>query len=212
MTPSGTTPVRVDSVLFTSYVTGSTSNTKMAVVWSRSSFATDSADVSGGRGPAGMLPSTANAGFPTPVLLGTQAAYRLAFAGASGTTLQPGQRLTFRVYFSCGSTTTTTRFATLKNVLVKGEAQVVTGTRRTTNTTWQLYPNPATAEVLLVHPVATQETVITVYSPMGQRVATIACPVGSQQTLLDMQHLTSSQYLVHYSNGTTQFTAKLLKQ
>jgi pectin methylesterase-like acyl-CoA thioesterase len=212
VTPSGATPVRVDSVLFTSYVTGSTSNTKTAVVWSRSGFATDSADVSGGAGPGGLLPGTANAGFTTPVFLGTQAAYRLAFAGASGTTLQPGQRLTFRVYFSCGSTTTTTRFATLKNVLVKGEARVLTGTRRAASTPLQLYPNPATAETLLVHPVATPESAITVYSYMGQRVATIACPVGSQQTRLDLQHLATGQYLVRYSNGTTQFRAKLLKQ
>ncbi|GAB3855080.1 hypothetical protein GCM10028822_25780 [Hymenobacter terrigena] len=211
--PSGTTTVRVDSVIFNAYYTGSTSNTKVAVVWSRSGFATDSADVTGGKGPGGPLLSTANGGFATPIFTtSTSATYRLAFAGATGTTLQPGQRLTFRFYFGCGSTSTTTRFATLKNVLAKGEALVTTSTRNALASQLQLYPNPTATQCLLVHPAAPREATVTVYSALEQRVATVPCVAGSQQTLLNLENLAAGRYLVRYSDGRQQAAMSLQKE
>jgi pectinesterase len=210
--PSGTTAVRVDSVIFNAYYTGSTSSTKVAVVWSRSGFATDSADVTGGKGPGGPLLSTANGGFATPIFTtNTSSTYRLAFAGATGTTLQPGQRLTFRFYFGCGSTSTSTRFATLKNVLVKGEALVTTSTRNALASQLQLYPNPTATQCLLVHPAAPHEASVTVYSTLGQRVATVPCAAGSQQTLLNLENLAAGRYLVRYSDGRQQAALSLQK-
>ena len=117
--------IRLDSVVLTTAFYNTSSNTKLAVVWSRSGFATDSADVIGGRGPAGGLQSTANGAFATPILLANQTSgptntYRLSFAGAAGVTLAPGQTLTFRLYYSCGSSSNG-RYATLKNVYVTGQ-------------------------------------------------------------------------------------------
>ena len=213
VTNSGTRTMRLDSVLLNSYVTGSTSNTKLAVVWSRSGFATDSADVTGGKGPGGPLLSTANGGFATPIFTtGAGAPFRLAFAGATGTALQPGQRLTFRVYFSCGSTTVSTRFATLKNVVVKGDAAVVSSTRPGATRVLQLYPNPTADLCRLVHPTAGREASVSVYSLLGQRVATAPCVAGTQQTLLHLAGLASGHYLVRYSSGGEQFTAMLQVQ
>jgi pectinesterase len=206
-------PVRLDSVLLRAYVTGSTSNTKLAVVWSRSGFATDSADVTGGRGPGGTLLSTANGGFLTPILTTSSSSlYRLALAGATGLALQPGQRLTFRVYFSCGSTSTATRFATLKDVVVKGEAGVVSGTRAGRAPGLRAYPNPTTARLTIAHPAAAPGAQLAVYSLLGQRVALVACAAGSTHTELNLAQLGSGQYLVRYASGAQQFSTRISKQ
>ncbi|WP_324670525.1 pectinesterase family protein [Hymenobacter sp. GOD-10R] len=209
--PTGGLTMRVDSLLLTSYVTGSTSSTKLAVVWSKTGFFADSADVSGGWGPTGSLLSTANGGFATPILLGSQSTYRLAFAGTSGVTLQPDQRLTFRVYYSCGSGSTSARFATLRNVVVKGGLNIITATRSASAKVLQLYPNPVTNQATLVHPVAAHG-VVRIYSALGQCVATIACAAGSQQTPLNLQGLANGHYLVHYTDGHHYFSAPLQKQ
>ncbi|MDB5233307.1 MAG: pectinesterase [Hymenobacter sp.] len=212
ISPSGSTAVRLDSVVFNAYVTGSTSNTKLAVVWSRSGFVSDSADVTGGKGPGGTLLSTANGAFATPIFTtGASSTYRLAFAGATGTTLQAGQRLTFRVYFSCGSTSVSTRFATLKNVIAKGESLVVTSTRAAAARVLQLYPNPANAQTLLVHPAAAREASVAVYSALGQLVATVPCVTGSRQTVLDLQNLAAGHYLVRYVGGGQQASLSFQK-
>lgn len=212
VSPSGTSPVRVDSVLLKNYVTGSTSNTKLAVVWSRSNFVSDSADVTGGKGPAGNLLSTANGGFTTPIFTtGGNATYRLAFAGATGTMLQPGQRLTFRMYFSCGSTATAARFAVLKDIIVKGESLVVTSSRNAKTSLLQLYPNPTATQSLLVHPAAARDASVTVYSALGQVVATVPCVAGSQQTLLNLERLAAGHYLVRYSSGSQQASLSMHK-
>lgn len=205
--------VRVDSVVFNGYVTGSTSNTKVAVVWSRSGFASDSADVTGGKGPGGTLLSTANGGFTTPIATTNASAnYRLAFAGASGVALPVGQRLTFRVYYSCGSTTTTTRFATLKNVQVKGQSLIVSSSRGSVASVLQAYPNPATAQCLLLHPVAVHEASISVYSAMGQLVGTVPVTAGTNQTQLNLGQLASGRYLVRYANGGQQYAVAVVKE
>ncbi|GAA4371792.1 hypothetical protein GCM10023186_00650 [Hymenobacter koreensis] len=117
--------LRLDSLLLTSAFYNTASNTKLAVVYSLSGFVADSADVTGGRGPAGGLLSTANGGFTTPILLANQTGgptntYRLALAGATGVTLAAGQTVTIRLYFSCGSSSTG-RYAMLRNVVAKGE-------------------------------------------------------------------------------------------
>jgi pectinesterase len=119
--------LRVDSLVLTTAFYNTSSNTKLAVVWSRSGFASDSADVIGGRGPAGGLQSTANGAFATPIVLANQTAgpsntYRLSLTGASGVTLTAGQTLTLRLYYSCGSSSAG-RYAMLKNVYVTGEDQ-----------------------------------------------------------------------------------------
>lgn len=210
--PSGTSALRLDSLILNAAVSLSMLNTKLAVVWSRSGFAADSADVSGGKGPGGILLSTASGSFAAPILTTTNSNdnYRLALAGATGITVAAGQRLTIRVYFSCGSGTTTSRFAMLKNVQVKGGTNVVTGTRAVAaSRLLQLYPNPAASQCLLVHPAAGRETTVSVYSAMGQRVATVACVPGTQQTALDLHGLAAGHYMVRYVGAEGTLTVQL---
>src|SRR6202012_3664385 len=85
---TGTDSVRIDSILLNSSFYNTSSNTKLAVVYSRSGFVSDSADVGG-------------AAFATPIALpnetnGTNANFRLAFAGGTGITIPGGGALTIR--------------------------------------------------------------------------------------------------------------------
>jgi pectin methylesterase-like acyl-CoA thioesterase len=112
--------VRIDSILTTAAFYNTSSNTRLAVVYSLSNFVSDSADVSAVPG-----------GFANPITLANQTGgptneYRMQVAGAAGITLAPGQTITFRFYFSCGSSSTG-RYAMLKNVKVIGLASTFTG-------------------------------------------------------------------------------------
>jgi Secretion system C-terminal sorting domain len=116
--------VRVDSMVITAAFYNTSSNTKLAVLYSKSGFISDSAEVTGGVGPAGALAGTANGQFATPVLLANQTGgptntYSFALNGSSGVQLQAGETLTVRFYYSCGSTSTG-RYAMVKNIMAKG--------------------------------------------------------------------------------------------
>lgn len=117
--------VRVDSFIVTSSFYNTSSNTKLAVVYSKTGFASDSSDVTGGIGADGLsLAGTANGAFATPVVLanetaGTTTNYRFALNGSSGVSLASGQTLTVRLYYSCGSSSAG-RYAKIKNAIFKG--------------------------------------------------------------------------------------------
>ncbi|WP_165917417.1 beta strand repeat-containing protein, partial [Flaviaesturariibacter aridisoli] len=103
----------VDSFIITSAFYNSSSSTKLGVVWSKTGFATDSANVSTNPGP-----------FTNPILLNNQTSgptdnYRLALNGTTGVTVEPGDSLTIRIYFSCSSSTAG-RYALVKDAIVKG--------------------------------------------------------------------------------------------
>jgi pectin methylesterase-like acyl-CoA thioesterase len=119
--------IRIDSIILNASYYNTSSNTKLAVVFSTTGFASDSTNVTGGIGPdKSPLLSTANGGFTTPVLLanesgGTSRNYRFSLAGANGVTIGKGKTLTIRLYFSCGSTSPG-RYAKVKDVYIKGSA------------------------------------------------------------------------------------------
>ena len=120
--------VQVDSLTFLSAFYGSSSNTKVAVVYSRSGFVSDSTDIS-------TVPGT----FTSPIILtnqtsGTTAAYAIAFNASNSIALAPGQTLTFRLYFSCGSTSSG-RYGMLKDVKVIGKSVSTTAPTPTVTTT-----------------------------------------------------------------------------
>jgi pectin methylesterase-like acyl-CoA thioesterase len=211
ITAGSTGSVRLDSLLLTAYVNGSTSNTKLAAVWSRSGFRTDSADVSGGVGSAGVFLASANGGFATPVLLTSSSTYRFNFLNAGGIALAAGQTLTVRLYFSCGSTTITTRFAMVKNVIIKGEAGVLTATRPSSQALLQAYPNPTSDNLTVAHPAATTGALLTLMTLDGRRVATAHPRAGSLETQLPVGTLASGTYLVRYLDASGTSVTKISK-
>jgi pectin methylesterase-like acyl-CoA thioesterase len=116
--------LRIDSLVAYTAFNGTSSGTKMAVVYSKTGFTTsDSTEISGG---VDQSNTAVTGSFATPILLANQTGgptnyYRLALNGATGVTLADGQTLTMRLYYACSSTGTP-RYAMLKNVSVKGEA------------------------------------------------------------------------------------------
>lgn len=131
--------VRIDSFILSTSFYGTSSNTKVAIVYSKSGFTNnDSTNINGGIGADGlsMLP-TANGGFTTPVVLanetsGTINTYRFSLTGSSGVSLAANETLTFRVYYSCGSTSTG-RYAKIKNVIIKGLTNASLSSSEVTN-------------------------------------------------------------------------------
>jgi pectin methylesterase-like acyl-CoA thioesterase len=107
--------LRLDSLLVTTAFYGTTSGTRVGVVYSKSGFVSDSTDIN--------LPAAG--GFTNYIILtqnqnnGPTDVYHFAFSGSTGVTLAAGQTLTFRVYYSCSSSTNA-KYAQLKDVIVKG--------------------------------------------------------------------------------------------
>jgi hypothetical protein len=116
----------IDSIILNASFYNSSSGTRFAIVYSKSGFAEDSANVTGGYGPSGILLDGANGAFGTPVLLGNQTGgntnnYRFALNLSEGIVLGAAETLTVRMYFSCGSTSPG-RYAKIKDVQIKGKA------------------------------------------------------------------------------------------
>lgn len=126
------TYIRVDSILLTTAFYNTSSGVKMAVVYSKSNFTVDSANVTGGRDGSGLtLSSGANGAFTTPIALSNQtsgptAVYALALNAGNGVQLYSNTNglfdsLKVRLYYACGSSSAG-RYAMLKNVQIKGES------------------------------------------------------------------------------------------
>ncbi|GAB2963293.1 hypothetical protein GCM10027048_35230 [Hymenobacter coalescens] len=212
--------VRADSVLVTAGFLTTDSNTNMAVVYSRSGFVSDSTDVTGGKGPAGTLPATNTGGFLTPVSLlripgntVNNNNYRFALNGANGVTLTAGQTLTVRLYFSCSSTGTNSRFALVKDVIVKSRQAVVTAGRPLAAIKpLTAFPNPVQNELQLQHPATKAAGSVAVYSATGSRVAHFATQPNTSATVLPLSGLPQGIYLVEYSDGQQRLTSRIVKQ
>lgn len=126
--------VRVDSFTLNGSFYNTSSNTKLAVLYSKAGFASDINNITGGiLGADGSTLVTAantqnSALFTTTIALtnqtaGTTVNYRLALNGATGVTLTAGQTLTVRLYFSCGSGSAG-RYGKIKEVYFKGLSSV----------------------------------------------------------------------------------------
>ncbi len=118
--------VRVDSITFLSDFYLTVSGIKMAAVYSKTGFTTsDSTEFLNGvtgNGTSLVLSTSGNFTKSFPILRNDAGAinyYALSLNGISGVTLNPGESVTIRLYWACGSTGTP-RFAFIKNVRVMG--------------------------------------------------------------------------------------------
>jgi pectinesterase len=105
--------LRIDSLILVSAFYQTSSSTKLAVVYSKSGFVSDSTEVTG-------------ATFASPIALANQSAgptnvYRFALTGGpQGIKTDTAGKLSIRLYFSCSSSTAG-RYGMLKNVTLIGE-------------------------------------------------------------------------------------------
>jgi pectinesterase len=213
--------VRADSLILTAGFLGTASGTNLGVVYSLTNFTTadsTSGNITGGKGPAGVLPATANGSFATPIGLlqvpgGSVSSntYRLALNGTTGITLNAGQALTIRVYFSCSSTGASARFALLKDVIVKSR-QTVASSRSRNVLQLAAYPNPTQDQLQILHPATPKAGAVTVYSATGRQVAAFATQAGTTATSLPLAKLPAGIYLVEYQNGLDRMTSRIVKE
>jgi pectinesterase len=191
--------VRLDSLLLSSAFYNTSSNTKLAVVYSKSGFVADSSDVSGGTGPG--VTNAAYGAFGTPIALPNQTngpsnVYHLVLNGSTGVVLAAGQTLTIRLYWACGSTGTP-RYAMLKNVVLKGAGQVITATASAQVADIQLYPNPTPdGRLTLALRNYREPAQLSICNALGQRVAQATVPAGAASQVLDLSALAPGVYTV----------------
>ncbi|QHJ07061.1 T9SS type A sorting domain-containing protein [Hymenobacter busanensis] len=219
VTAAAGSTVRADSVILTAGFLGTASGTNMGVVYSRSSFTADSTDVTGGKGPNGVFSGVVTGGFAGPVALAQVSTgapntntYRLALNGATGVTLNAGQTLTIRVYFSCSSSGAAARFALLKNVIVKSRQAVVSATKPLDKVALGIYPNPTQNNVVVSHPVSKAAATIAVYAADGRKVASFVALPNAERTNLNIGSLTNGIYLVEYTNDRQRSVSKIVKE
>lgn len=210
--------LRIDSLLVWSAFYNTNSNTKLAVVYSKTGFTTaDSTNVTGGKGPGGVLPSTGNGAFATPIVLANQNTganqhYRIALNDAEGVTLNAGETLSIRLYFSCGSSSSG-RYGLLKDVEVKGENLTILASKRAlAKEQLTAYPNPTEGKLAVAHPMTGKGASITVYTLHGAKVAGYAVKAGSVNTTLDLSRLNKGSYLVVYSDEHTRVASRVVKR
>ena len=209
--------LRLDSLVLASAFYNTSTNTRLAVVYSKSNFVSDSTDVSGGVGPG--LSSTAYGAFGFPIVLpnltgGPTNVYHLVLNGSTGVTLPAGQTLTIRLYWACGSTGTP-RYAMLKNVVVKGAPQTVTAT--TTSQALaeaQLYPNPTPdGRLTLALPSSREAMQLTISNALGQRVYAGTVPAGAATQALDLSSLARGVYVLQSRTASgEQLVRRLVRE
>ncbi|MEA5460806.1 pectinesterase family protein [Arcicella sp. LKC2W] len=119
--------VKVDSLVLKSSLYQAATG-KLAVVFSKTGFKTDSLNVTGGLLPDGTpMLSGANGGFLTPLILtsdpaSTTTQYKIALKGNEGITLAAGDSLTVRLYYSTGSGSPG-RYAKIKDLQFRGSTK-----------------------------------------------------------------------------------------
>ena len=212
LTNTAAQPMRVDSVLLWSSFFNTTG--KLAAAYSRSNFTTDSAEVTGGRGPGGVLPGTANGTVAAPIALGNQNTgtnqnYRFALSNATGVTLAAGQTLTVRLYFACNSSSSG-RYALLKDVVLKGQAGLVTATRAAHNgMSVTVYPNPTAGPATVELAGFQRPATLTVLNALGQVVHRQS--VSGASAPLDLGQLARGVYLLRVSNADGSLLQRLVR-
>jgi hypothetical protein len=227
---TATAALQVDSLIFSSSVASSAAG-KVAAVYSRSNFVADSADVTGGKGPTGVLPATANGTFGVNATTGVPVntaltgalvpqydaaagnaarTFRLALNGATGLAIPSGQTLSVRIYFGVGSTGIG-RYVLLRNVILKSK-QTPLAARSAVATNLAVYPNPAQHNLTVPHSAASRDARVTVFSTTGAKVASFAAQPGTTETAVDLSALTTGLYLVEYADGTQRSSARIVKE
>jgi hypothetical protein len=116
--------MRVDSLILSTSFYNTSSGTKMAVVYSKTGFRTDSTEISVAIKNGTPLTASTNGSFTNAFDVSNQTGgnpdvFALLLNGSAGVNMKSGDTLSFRIYHCTGSGSTI-RYAKLKNVLVKG--------------------------------------------------------------------------------------------
>ena len=121
--------MRVDSILLSTSFYNTSSGIKMAVVYSKTGFRTDSTEIgvaikNGTPLTPGVSGNFSNAFDVSNQTGGNPDVFALLLNGSAGVNMKAGDTLSFRIYHCTGSGSTI-RYAKLKNVLVKGTTTAI---------------------------------------------------------------------------------------
>jgi pectinesterase len=139
--------LRIDSITFLTDFYNTISGIKMGLVFSKNGFSTpaDSTEFFSAIGPGGItMPLAAIGSFTKSFTLQRSDAgpinkYAISLNGIDGVTINPGETLTIRLYWGCGSTGTP-RYAFLKDVKVVGLVLHAATTDTFELTSFEAYP------------------------------------------------------------------------
>jgi pectin methylesterase-like acyl-CoA thioesterase len=149
---AATHTLRVDSIILNTSFYNTSSTTKVAVLYSKSNFRTDSTEIkvvskNGTPLTAGTNGTFTNAFDVSNLTAGNTDVFAMLINGSAGVTVKAGDTLSFRVYHCTGSGSDG-RYVKLKDVMVKGSStkNPVAGDFRTVKSgewsdtaTWQKY-------------------------------------------------------------------------
>ncbi len=210
--------LRIDSFILNSSYYLTASNTRLAFVYSKTGFASDSSDITGGVGPDGLpLAALSNGAFITPITAvqdnaATTTNYRIALNGSTGVTIPAGQTLSVRVYFSCGSSSQG-RYVKLKDVHFKGFATNTTGVKDITPSVFSLSPNPV-EDILTVKMLNLSENaVMSIYDLNGKMILNQKIQTATEQLNLDVSAFPTGVYIIEcLKNSSVKSVSKFVKQ
>lgn len=123
---AATHTLRVDSIILNTSFYNTSSNTKIAVLYSKTGFRTDSTEIKvATKNGISLTPGTSgtftSAFDVSNLTAGNSDVFGMQLNGSAGITINAGDTLSFRIYH-CTGTTSAGRYVKLKNVMVKGAA------------------------------------------------------------------------------------------
>lgn len=200
--------VRVDSLYLTAAFYNTSSNTRLAVVYSRSGFTADSTDVL-------SIPG----GFENPITLANQTGgptdtYALAVAGLEGITLEAEEKLSLRFYFSCSSSSAG-RYAMLKNIRLTGlatESVVSTRENSLNGAHIRVFPSPAHDRLKVEHPRAQQHDQLFILDAGGRPVLSQSCLLNSTHSEFALHTLPTGAYYLAFRRQQGLISKTFIKQ
>lgn len=203
--PQSSKKINVDSLILNTSFYFTASSTRLAVVYSKDGFVTDSSDISqGGIGPDGLpLPANGFGSFANGAAVAQENAtttrtYRLPLNGAKGVEILPNQTLTVRLYYSCSSGTAG-RYAKIKDMYWKGSSSDAMTTSTTEELHHQklfsLFQNPVNNTLTIDHKTLQSAPNFNIYNANGQLILK---STGSNEgrSVIDIELLSTGKFIL----------------
>jgi pectinesterase len=223
--------LRIDSILLSTAFYNTSSNTKLAVVYSVSNFRSDSTEIkvvskNGTVATAGTSGNFSNAFDVSNQSTATTDLFTMLVNGSAGVTMNSGDTFAFRIYHCTGSTSAG-RYALLKNVIVKGAsiANAVTAPPPVavqpppvnapvvdSVTDYRVSPNPAHNYVSVYHKQLYTVAMINIYNMNGYLVGSYGSKPATNHTTINISALPGGMYFIEVRRLNDRALLRFIKQ
>jgi pectinesterase len=224
--------LRIDSILLSTAFFNTSSNTKLAVVYSVSNFRSDSTEIkvvskNGTGATASISGNFSNAFDVSNQSTATTDLFSMLVNGSAGITMNAGDTFAFRIYHCTGSTSAG-RYAQLKNVIVKGASianpvavappvttqppPVNTPVMDSVVTNYNVSPNPAHNYVSVYHPQLYTVAMINIYNMDGHLVGSYNSTPATNHTTINISGLPGGMYFIEVRRLNDRVMLRFIKQ